>query len=161
MPLSPGALRHVRGRFGCGPPRKYSCARDFSQMASHPTCDQSQGARKLGIVGFAARRLGAVAFLLFPLGGAATAQERPSPAIEVEAGWMGFADDGIVSESLAGGSWSPSTITEPTGASPVAMACRASSMQRRMCRSCCDRLLIGSRCPNASLIARGADPPIR
>jgi hypothetical protein len=54
-------------------------------------------------VGFAARRLGAVAFLLFPLGGAATAQERPSPAIEVEAGWMGFADDGIVSESLAGG----------------------------------------------------------
>jgi hypothetical protein len=38
-----------------------------------------------------------------PLAGGAAAQEHPSPAIEVGAGWMGFADDGIVSEAFAGG----------------------------------------------------------
>lgn len=33
----------------------------------------------------------------------AAAQERPGPAVELAAGWIGFADDGIVSESLVGG----------------------------------------------------------
>ena len=33
----------------------------------------------------------------------ATAQDRPGPAAEFAAGWVGFADDGIVSESLVGG----------------------------------------------------------
>src|SRR4249920_834673 len=33
----------------------------------------------------------------------ATAQDRPGPAAELAAGWVGFADDGIVSESLVGG----------------------------------------------------------
>ncbi len=33
----------------------------------------------------------------------ATAQGRPGPAAELAAGWVGFADDGIVSESLVGG----------------------------------------------------------
>jgi hypothetical protein len=46
--------------------------------------------------------LGAVAFLIASVA-AAAAQERPAPTIEIEAGWMGFADDGIVSESLVGG----------------------------------------------------------
>jgi hypothetical protein len=31
------------------------------------------------------------------------AQERPGPAVEVNAGWVGFADDGVVSEGLLGG----------------------------------------------------------
>jgi hypothetical protein len=31
------------------------------------------------------------------------AQDRPSAAFELAAGWVGFADDGIVSESLVGG----------------------------------------------------------
>ena len=34
----------------------------------------------------------------------AMAQERQSPAAEFAAGWMGFADDGIVSEGFVGGS---------------------------------------------------------
>jgi hypothetical protein len=34
---------------------------------------------------------------------AAAAQEKPSPVIEAEVGWMGFADDGIVNESFVGG----------------------------------------------------------
>ena len=33
----------------------------------------------------------------------ATAQNRPGPAAEFAAGWIGFADDGVVSESLVGG----------------------------------------------------------
>jgi len=33
----------------------------------------------------------------------ALAQNRPGPAVEFTAGWVGFADDGIVSESLVGG----------------------------------------------------------
>ena len=33
----------------------------------------------------------------------AAAQDRPGPAVEVTAGWVGFADDGIVSETLVGG----------------------------------------------------------
>jgi hypothetical protein len=41
--------------------------------------------------------------LVIPTGGVATAQERPGPAVEFAAGWVGFADDGIVSEGLVGG----------------------------------------------------------
>ncbi|HEX8026979.1 MAG TPA: hypothetical protein VF491_00880 [Vicinamibacterales bacterium] len=41
--------------------------------------------------------------LLAPLAGSAGAQERPLPAVEFGAGWIGFADDGIVSEGLVGG----------------------------------------------------------
>ena len=33
----------------------------------------------------------------------AAAQEQPRLVVEVEAGWLGFADDGIVSESMVGG----------------------------------------------------------
>lgn len=33
----------------------------------------------------------------------AAAQDRPSPTLELAAGWVGFADDGIVSEFLVGG----------------------------------------------------------
>lgn len=46
--------------------------------------------------------LGAFAFLIL-LAGTAAAQEHPPPAIEIGAGWMGFADDGIVSESFVEG----------------------------------------------------------
>jgi hypothetical protein len=35
---------------------------------------------------------------------AAGAQEKPGPVAEVSAGWVGFADDGVVSEGLLGGS---------------------------------------------------------
>ena len=31
------------------------------------------------------------------------AQERPGPAVEFNAGWVGFADDGVVNEGLLGG----------------------------------------------------------
>jgi hypothetical protein len=39
----------------------------------------------------------------------ATAQGRPAPVAEFAAGWVGFADDGIVSEAMAGGAfrWYP------------------------------------------------------
>ena len=41
--------------------------------------------------------------LATPMADLATAQDRPGPAAELAAGWVGFADDGIVSESLVGG----------------------------------------------------------
>jgi hypothetical protein len=33
----------------------------------------------------------------------ARAQDRPAPVVDVAAGWVGFADDGIVSETMVGG----------------------------------------------------------
>ena len=36
--------------------------------------------------------------------GTAAAQDRPGPVAELTAGWVGFADDGVVSEGLVGGS---------------------------------------------------------
>ena len=47
--------------------------------------------------------VGAFALLAGPLADAAAAQERPGAVVELAAGWVGFADDGIVSESLVGG----------------------------------------------------------
>lgn len=46
--------------------------------------------------------LGAAACLIL-LPGTAAAQMHPPPTMEVGAGWMGFADDGIVSEGMVGG----------------------------------------------------------
>jgi hypothetical protein len=45
----------------------------------------------------------ACALLATPLAKAVAAEERPAPSVEFSAGWVGFADDGIVSESLLGG----------------------------------------------------------
>jgi opacity protein-like surface antigen len=45
----------------------------------------------------------AIALLVFPLAGAAAAQDNPPPAVEFEAGWVGFADDGIANEAMVGG----------------------------------------------------------
>ena len=45
----------------------------------------------------------ALALLAAPMADRAMAQDRPGPAFEFAAGWVGFADDGIVSESLVGG----------------------------------------------------------
>ena len=47
--------------------------------------------------------LAALAVLAPILTTAASAQDRPSPAVDVSAGWVGFADDGIVSEGMVGG----------------------------------------------------------
>lgn len=47
--------------------------------------------------------LGAIALLASPIAHTANAQGRPAPAVELAGGWVGFADDGIVSESLIGG----------------------------------------------------------
>ena len=47
--------------------------------------------------------VGAISLLVAPMPGRATAQERPQAALEFAAGWIGFADDGIVSEGLVGG----------------------------------------------------------
>jgi hypothetical protein len=41
--------------------------------------------------------------LVAPMAHLAVAQDRPGPAVDLAAGWVGFADDGIVSEGLAGG----------------------------------------------------------
>lgn len=49
-----------------------------------------------------ASSLGGLA-LLFAIPGIAGAQERPRPAAEFSAGWVGFADDGVVSEGMIGG----------------------------------------------------------
>jgi hypothetical protein len=45
----------------------------------------------------------AFALLASPMADLAVAQDRPGPEAELAAGWVGFADDGIVSESLVGG----------------------------------------------------------
>ncbi len=45
----------------------------------------------------------ALAFLAVLLGRPAAAQERPGPAVELAAGSLGFADDGIVYEHMIGG----------------------------------------------------------
>jgi hypothetical protein len=47
--------------------------------------------------------IAALALLAMPLAHTAAAQDRPGPAVELAAAWVGFADDGIVSESLVGG----------------------------------------------------------
>ena len=55
---------------------------------------------------FRQRAIGTIfvfALLAAPMTGLATGQDRPGPAAEFAAGWVGFADDGIVSESLVGG----------------------------------------------------------
>ena len=46
---------------------------------------------------------GGLVLLAAPMAGRAAAQERQSPALEFTVGWVGFADDGIVSEALVGG----------------------------------------------------------
>jgi hypothetical protein len=50
-------------------------------------------------------RVAIFAFVLLaaPMAHLAAAQDRPGPAVEIAAGWVGFADDGIVSEGLVGG----------------------------------------------------------
>ena len=49
------------------------------------------------------RVLVALAVLAGPMAGAAAAQNVPAPAAELSIGWVGFADDGIVSETMVGG----------------------------------------------------------
>jgi hypothetical protein len=44
----------------------------------------------------------ALVLLAAPMADLAAAQDRPGPAVELAAGWVGFADDGIVSEGLIG-----------------------------------------------------------
>ena len=44
-----------------------------------------------------------VSIVALPMGGSAAAQERPAPVLELAGGWVGFADDGVVNESLVGG----------------------------------------------------------
>lgn len=41
--------------------------------------------------------------LAVPMASLAAAQDRPGPSFEVTGGWVGFADDGIVSETFVGG----------------------------------------------------------
>lgn len=55
------------------------------------------------VLGTLVRAIGALALLAAPMARPAAAQERPGPAVELAVGWMGFPDDGIVSESLIGG----------------------------------------------------------
>lgn len=50
-----------------------------------------------------ARAVGALALLVALLPGRAFAQDRPRAAAELSAGWVGFADDGVVGEGMVGG----------------------------------------------------------
>ena len=52
---------------------------------------------------FGSLLVGATVLLAPPFVGSAAAQERPGPALEFSAGWVGFADDGVVSEAMVGG----------------------------------------------------------
>jgi hypothetical protein len=47
--------------------------------------------------------MGTLALLALPMANTAAGQDRLGPVPEFEVGWVGFADDGIVSESLVGG----------------------------------------------------------
>jgi hypothetical protein len=47
--------------------------------------------------------IGIIVLVATPMADSAFAQGRPAPVVEVGAGWVGFADDGIVSEGLFGG----------------------------------------------------------
>ena len=47
--------------------------------------------------------VGALALLALPMTNVAAAQDRPGSVAEFAGGWVGFADDGIASESLVGG----------------------------------------------------------
>jgi hypothetical protein len=47
--------------------------------------------------------VGASVLLGAPMANVAAAQDRPGLAVELAAGWVGFADDGIVNEGLIGG----------------------------------------------------------
>jgi Outer membrane protein beta-barrel domain len=49
------------------------------------------------------RQAAAIVGLVILSAPAAEAQMRPGPALEVAAGWVGFADDAVVSEALIGG----------------------------------------------------------
>ena len=49
--------------------------------------------------------LAALALLVGPLATGARAQERPSPVLEFAAGWVGYPDDGLVSELVTGGAF--------------------------------------------------------
>jgi len=46
--------------------------------------------------------VGTVVVLVVPMANPVTAQDRPRPVAEFAAGWVGFADDGIVTETLVG-----------------------------------------------------------
>jgi hypothetical protein len=62
---------------------------------TQPSCVTSSSARRAAAL---------AALLLAPiLTVVASAQERPSPALDLSAGWVGFGDDGIVSEGMVGG----------------------------------------------------------
>ena len=61
----------------------------------------SNGPRRVRVIVNVA--IGVLALFALPLADLATAQDRPAPAAEFTAGWVGFADDGVVSESLVGG----------------------------------------------------------
>lgn len=47
--------------------------------------------------------IAALALLAGPMACAAAAQNVPTPAAELSLGWVGFSDDGIVSETIVGG----------------------------------------------------------
>jgi hypothetical protein len=47
--------------------------------------------------------VGVFVLLAAPMADLASAQNRPGPAAEFAAGWVGFADDGVVSEIVVGG----------------------------------------------------------
>ena len=47
--------------------------------------------------------MGTLVPVLVVMNGSAFAQERPPASVDLQAGWIGYADDGIVSETMIGG----------------------------------------------------------
>ena len=78
----------MRGSFG-------SWRRSLFVVADWPWPAIFKQRAKVAIFGFV--------LLTAPMADLSTAQDRPGLAAELAAGWVGFADDGIVSESLVGG----------------------------------------------------------
>ena len=70
-------------------------------MSDHSSRSFEPGGRAIG--GFVRAAVGALVLLAAPMADSVAAQDRPGPAAEFAAGWVGFADDGVVSEGLIGG----------------------------------------------------------
>ena len=62
-----------------------------------------------GLCGQRTRLVMVLVLLAGPMAHSIGAQDRPEPAVDFAAGWVGFADDGVVSEGLVGGAvrWYP------------------------------------------------------
>jgi hypothetical protein len=82
-------------RFAVNEDARCRARSDYSRKALQHGVSEARAIARVAI--------GALVLLAAPMGGdLAAAQDRPGPSAEFIAGWVGFADDGVVSESLIG-----------------------------------------------------------